>query len=198
MVSRRHLHGLHTHTVGAALGGLVWGSLSDRIGARRIAFIGAVAMSAGLTALKWQSDLQAALCLYFLIGAVGFASLFAPLIALTGLWFNERKGLAIGIVTAGGAIGQGVVPYLGRLLITEFGWRDAMLYLGVGYFVVLFPLVFLLRPAPSAGRPSDQAGRSDDNLWNVPHAITIPWLSLAGFSAASAGRAARASRAARH
>ena len=169
-----------THTIGAALGGLVWGGLSDRIGARMIAFIGAVGMSAGMIALKWQSDLSLLYVLYFLIGAVGFAPLFAPLIALTGLWFNERKGLAIGIVTAGGAIGQGVVPYLGQLLITEFGWRDAMLYLGVGYFVILFPLMFLLRPAPSAGRPSHQAGRSDDNLWNMPHAISIPWLCLAG------------------
>jgi MFS family permease len=169
-----------THTIGAALGGLVWGGLSDRIGARKIAFIGAAAMSAGLIALKWQSGLSLLYVLYFLIGAFGFAPLFAPLIALTGLWFNERKGLAIGIVTAGGAIGQGVVPYLGRLLITELGWRDAMLYLGIGYFVVLFPLMFLLRPAPSVGRPSHQAGRSDDNLWNMPHAISIPWLCLAG------------------
>jgi nitrate/nitrite transporter NarK len=79
-------------------------------------------MSAGLIALKWQNDLGQLYVLYFLIGALGFAPLFAPLIALTGLWFNERKGLAIGIVTAGGAIGQGVVPYLGRLLITAFGW----------------------------------------------------------------------------
>jgi MFS family permease len=168
------------HTIGAALGGLVWGGLSDRIGARKIAIIGAVAISAGLIALKWQSDLWLLYALYFLIGALGFACLFAPLVALAGLWFNERKGLAIGIVTAGGAIGQGVVPYLARLLITEFGWRDAMLHLGVGYFVVLFPLVFLLRPAPSAVRPSDQAGRSDDNLWNMPHAVSIPWLGLAG------------------
>jgi MFS family permease len=170
-----------THTIGAALGGLVWGGLSDRIGARKIAFIGAVAMSAGLMALKWQSDQWLLYALYFLIGALGFACLFTPLVALAGLWFNERKGLAIGIVTAGGAIGQGVVPYLGRLLITELGWRDAMLCLGASYFVVLFPLMFLLRPAPSAGRPSHQGDRSDDNLWNVPHAITIPWLCLAGF-----------------
>ena len=40
-----------THTIGAALGGLVWGGLSDRIGARKIAFIGTVGMSAGLIAL---------------------------------------------------------------------------------------------------------------------------------------------------
>ena len=168
------------HTIGAALGGILWGSLSDRIGAKKIAFIGAIAMSAGLMALRWQNDLWLLYFLYFLIGALGFACLFTPLLALTGLWFNQRKGLAIGIVTAGGAIGQGIVPYLGRLLITDFGWRDAALYLGAGYFVVLFPLMFLLKRAPSAGRSSSQADRSDSNLWNLPHALTIPWLALAG------------------
>src|SRR5262245_59591142 len=41
-----------THTIGASLGGLLWGSLSDRIGAKRIALFGAIAMSLGLIALR--------------------------------------------------------------------------------------------------------------------------------------------------
>lgn len=69
-------------------------------------------MSAGLAALQFQHDLWSLYLRYFLIGAAGFACLFTPLLALTGLWFSRRKGVAIGIVTAGGAIGQGVVPYL--------------------------------------------------------------------------------------
>jgi MFS family permease len=168
------------HTIGAALGGLFWGSLSDRIGARKIAFLGATGMALGLAALRWQNDLIVLYTLFFLIGAVGFACLFAPILALTGLWFNKRKGMAMGIVTAGGAIGQGIVPYILQLLITDTGWRDAALYLGIGYFIVLFPLIFLLRPAPSSASMSQQARMSDANLWGVPHTITIPWLALAG------------------
>ena len=168
------------HTIGAGLGGLFWGSLSDRIGATKIAFIGAAAMSAGLAMLPWQHELWSVYLLYFMIGAAGFACLFTPLLALSGQWFNAGKGLAVGIVTAGGAIGQGVVPYLLQYLTTEFGWRDAAFYLGAGYAVVLLPLLFLLRPAPSVAQ-SINANRSDSNLWGVPHAITIPWLCLAGF-----------------
>ena len=169
------------HTIGAGLGGLFWGGLSDRIGATKIAFIGTGAMSAGLAMLQWQNDLWSIYLLYFLIGAAGFACLFTPLLALSGLWFNQRKGLAIGIVTAGGAIGQGIVPYLTQLMTTEFGWRDATFYLGAGYSAILFPLLFLLRPAPSVAQPLGQAEQPNSNLWGVPHAITIPWLSLAGF-----------------
>ena len=83
--------------------------------------------------MRWQSNLWTLYLIYFLIGALGFAPLFAPMVAIAGLWFERRKGFAIGIVTAGGAIGQGVVPYITRLLITEVGWRDAALYVGVGY-----------------------------------------------------------------
>ena len=166
--------------VGAAVGGIIWGSLSDRIGARSIGFFGAFAISAGLMALRWQSDLTTLYLLYFLIGFAGFACLFTPMIALAGLWFNARKGLAIGIVTAGGALGQGIVPYVTRLMITEVGWRDAALYLGLGYLVILVPLMFLLRPAPVLLSSTGPSPASNDNLWGLPHTLTIPWLALAG------------------
>lgn len=167
-------------TVGAAVGGIVWGSLSDRIGAKRIGFFGAVAISVCLIALRWQNDLWLLYLLYFLMGGLGFACLFTPMVAISGLWFNRRKGLAIGIVTAGGAIGQGLVPYIARLMITSVGWRDAALYLGIGYFVILVPLLFLLKPPPVIVQSAGAVGRSSENLWGIPHPITISWLALAG------------------
>ena len=167
-------------TVGAAIGGVVWGSLSDRIGAKKIGLFGAFALSFSVMALRWQSELWQLYLLHFLIGGFGFACLFTPMVALSGLWFNERKGLAIGIVTAGGAIGQGIVPYLARLAITAVGWRDAALYLGVGYLLALVPMMFLLKPPPVIVQSGERVGRSDDNLWGVPHEITVPWLAFAG------------------
>jgi MFS family permease len=167
------------YSIGAAVGGLFWGALSDRIGARPVAFIGTAGMAAGLAALKWQGALWQLDLLFFLIGAAGFACLFTPLTALTGLWFNARKGLAIGVVTAGGAFGQGIVPYFGRLLITELGWRDAMLTLAVGFLAILLPLMFLLRPPPPAPGLAGQTAPHDGNLWNLPHNVTLPWLGAA-------------------
>ena len=58
-------------TVGAAIGGIVWGGLSDRIGAKWIAIFGAIVLSGGSMALRWQNDLRMLYLLHFLIGALG-------------------------------------------------------------------------------------------------------------------------------
>lgn len=167
-------------TIGAAAGGLFWGSLSDKVGAKHIAMFGVVMLSGSLMLLGRQDQLWSIYVLYFVIGGFGFACLFAPLLALVGLWFNRRKGLAFGIVTAGGAIGQGVAPVILQMVISASDWRDAITYMGAGYFVVMIPLLLLLRPPPVLEASAAEVSRSDANLWGLPHRISIPWLAFAG------------------
>jgi MFS family permease len=167
------------NAIGAGAGGILWGGLSDVVGPRRIGVFGAVALSLGLIAMRWQTELWSLYLISFLIGAFGFASLFTPMVALAGRWLSARKGLAIGIVTAGGALGQGVVPYVADLIITAAGWRDAAVRLGAGYLAILLPLVLLLRaPEDAANTASDQRA-FDANLWGISHKISIPWLAFA-------------------
>ena len=167
-------------TIGAAGGGLFWGSLSDKIGAKRISLFGVVMLSLALILIGRQDQIWAVYLLYFVIGGFGFACLFTPLLALVGLWFHRRKGLAFGIVTAGGAIGQAIGPVVLQMMISATGWRDAVTYLGVGYLVVMLPLLMLLRPPPVLTTATADVGRSDFNHWGLPHRLTIPWLALAG------------------
>ncbi|MFT5180699.1 MAG: MFS family permease [Alphaproteobacteria bacterium] len=167
-------------TIGAAAGGLFWGSLSDKVGAKRIAIFGVVIMSGSLMLIGRQDQIWAIYALYFVIGGFGFACLFTPLLALTGLWFNRHKGMAFGIVTAGGAIGQGITPLILQMLISATNWRDALLYMGAGYLILMIPLLLLLRPPPVLVASAADTSRSDSNLWGISHRITIPWLALAG------------------
>ncbi|MBL4733589.1 MAG: MFS transporter [Rhizobiaceae bacterium] len=167
-------------TVGAAIGGLFWGTLSDRIGAKKIVFFGAIVLSSQLMMLSFQSTLWSIYFFYFVLGAVGIGALFTPLLALTGLWFTKRKGLALGIVTAGGAIGQGAIPLAERVMISNWGWRDAMFYMGVFYLVTLIPVLFFLKQPPVLEGTKGSVKKSNENSWNISHKITLPWLSFAG------------------
>ena len=166
------------NAIGAGAGGILWGGLSDVISPKRIGLFGVFALSLGLIAMRWQSELWSLYLVSVLIGAMGFACLFTPMVALTGRWFNARKGFAIGVVTAGGALGQGAVPYVAGLIITAVGWRNAALALGLAYFVILLPLVLLLRSPPAATLAASKAEGPNENLWGISHRISIPWLAF--------------------
>jgi len=132
-----------------------------------------------MTLISFQSSLQMIYLLFFFMGFLGFGCLFTPILALTGLWFDKRKGLALGIVTAGGAIGQGVIPYIERVLISSVGWREAIFYLGCSFFVILVPVVFFLKAPPVLTVSNTNAKLSDDNHWGISHTISIPWITVA-------------------
>lgn len=118
-------------SVGMALGGLFWGRLADRLNIRTLLFIGSAGMVIALAALSFATSLWQIYAANFALGGLGFACLYAPVLAVTGLWFDRRRGLAIGIVTAGGALGQGILPYAANALIDGVGWRLAYAIIAV-------------------------------------------------------------------
>jgi MFS family permease len=153
-------------TVATGLGGIAMGYFADRVPVRRVALFGALVP--GL-AFAFLAELQSALGLYVLhalMGLVGIGAIMAPLNSLASLWLARNPGLAIGIVSAGGAAGQGLVPYFARHLILTEGWRQAYLILGVLFISVMVPLALLLRDAPhrQAVRPATPGGLSATRL----------------------------------
>jgi predicted MFS family arabinose efflux permease len=63
-------------------------------------------------------------------------------------WFDERRGMALGIAMAGIGIGATAVPQFARWAIDAFGWRAAYVALGALTFAVAFPSVALLVREP--------------------------------------------------
>ena len=140
-------------SVGMAVGGLVWGRLSDRLDIRLLLAVGGSGMVLSLLALAATQTLWHFYAANLMLGGFGFAVLYAPLVSAPGEWFVHRRGLAIGVVTAGGAAGQGVLPYLASILIRDLGWRFAFLVLGG---IVLVSLALAL---PQVRRPRGAGAR---------------------------------------
>src|SRR5579871_2178281 len=109
-------------TSGMAIGGVFWGRLSDRMDVRSLLAIGAAGMVASLLAMSMLESLLAFYIAHVVYGGFGFSVLYAPLLSTSGEWFPKRRGLVTGLVTAGGALGQGVLPFFASFLITVFGW----------------------------------------------------------------------------
>lgn len=167
--------------IGLAAGGIVMGRMADRTTTRRVSLIGAVALGLCLLAAAWADSLWQFYVLFFLAGFFGAGSLFAPLLANVGNWFKRSPGLALGIASAGQALGQGAVPFGAAIMISAIGWRDTLTAMGVIALAALIPLGLLIRQPPRPPVATTQGGSGADDESPVPLATNtvVTWLSIA-------------------
>src|SRR5690606_9883910 len=85
-----------------------------------------------------------------LVGFVGSAAMFAPLMADTSLWWVRRRGIAVAICASGNYLGGALWPPIIQHYIAEVGWRETYLWLGLFCFVVATMLALLMRRRPPA------------------------------------------------
>jgi MFS family permease len=166
-------------TTGMAVGGLLWGRLSDRLDVRLLLALGASGMVASLLAMSIAHSLPLFYVAHVIYGGCGFSTLYSPLVSTSGEWFPERRGLVMGVVTAGGAAGQGLLPFFASSLINAFGWRWAFVEIGCAFVVVLaFALPVLRWPQGTRAPVADHADAPDTARTET---VTVVLLALAAF-----------------
>jgi MFS family permease len=164
-------------TMGIA--GVLWGRLADRYGARVAVVFGAIAQPTALTLLAGINSLPQFYAFYIVLAACGVAAVNVPIIANVGLWFTRRKGTALGVLSAGGPLGQIIVAFVAGQVIVAYGWRAGYLALAVVYAVISIPLAFMVRTPPvlAAGRAGAHATGLGAPI--LPTSTVVAWLSVA-------------------
>ena len=150
--------------------GVVVGRLNDRFGPRLL--MAASAISYGLGFLLMAS-LDAPWQLYVLYGIlVGFGLSTHDVVTLSTVarWFVRRRGTMSGLVKAGTACGQLVVPLIAAGLIASHGWRTGCLVIGAVALMLLLVAGQVLRRDPrgmglqvDGGSPIHGSGRRGDD-----------------------------------
>lgn len=135
--------------VGFGLGGIFCGKWADKFGIMRVLMIGALATAAGYL----LASLSPNLCLFalahsVLIGCLGIASAFVPLMADTALWWNKHRGIAVAVCASGNYMAGSIWPPLVQMGIEQYGWRPTYLVLGVVCGVGMALLSLRMRQRP--------------------------------------------------
>ena len=167
-------------TVGMAVGGTVWGRLSDRIDVRVLLGVGGAGMVLSLLAMAGLQSLGLFYAASLAYGALGFSVLYSPLISTSGEWFPNCRGLVMGIVTAGGALGQGLLPFAGHIMIDVFGWRLAFAGIGAAMLASLALTLPALRWPSGTRAPITSTHGSPANAVSRQR-LTIAFLGTAAF-----------------
>src|SRR6202166_3904040 len=78
-------------------------------------------------------------------------------------WFDDRRGVALGITMSGIGLGAALIPQYTQFLIGNLGWRAAYAGLGLLTLIVAFPAVFLfIREPTKAKAAAAQSSASED------------------------------------
>ena len=88
---------------------------------------------------------------FLVLGVVGNGTAQMAYSRAVSSWFEARRGMAIAIVLAGGAVGAMVLPPFAESLIARYGWRQACVILGAMVLVIGPPMAArFLRERPHA------------------------------------------------
>ena len=142
------------YLAGAALSPVA-GWLGDRYGGRRMMLLGALAYCGVMILVAYTSQTWHLFLSFGLLRGAVQAIFMVPLMAVVSDWFRRRLGLGTGMLWAATGVGPAIMsPLLGNLL-TDIGWRDTFLLVGVvaGAFMLLLTLLFRDRPSDLGLKP---------------------------------------------
>jgi len=139
-------------TFTAALMSPLMGAIVDRFGAKRVILIGFVCEIVIFASFALQGpDLWSFYLRYFLLSAFALGTTHVAFARVITLWFDRRRGLALGIALSGVGIGGFIWPLFVQAMIEAYGWRMAYVLLAIAVGVIALPTIgWLLRDDPTS------------------------------------------------
>ena len=158
--------GVGSISLAFAFGQLWWGltqpfagAMADKVGAGRVLLLGVLLVAIGTFITPYMTSTAG---LIFAIGvlAAGGAGMAGPAVLMSAtarLIAPDKRGIATGVVNAGGSFGQFVMAPIAGALMLALGWASAMQVLGLIILLAL-PAAFVLKgnsmqAAPAGAKP---------------------------------------------
>ena len=134
--------------LGFGIGGMWMGRWADRFGIARVAALGALGVASGFVLAGLSGGIVGFALAQGLLGLLGIASTFAPLLADTAQWWNKRRGIAVAVCASGNYLAGTLWPPIAQWGVTQVGWRTTYLCIGLFCGIGMALLSLRMRTKP--------------------------------------------------
>ncbi len=138
-----------------AIASPIVGNMVDRFGPRLLLSAGLAAVGGGILLAAGAQNVWQFYLAYSVVAGIGFGTAATHVVStVVSLTFNQRRGLAVGIATAGATAGQFIViPILARVL-EHTDWRTSYTAFGIAIIAFVPVILAAIRPVrTSAASP---------------------------------------------
>jgi MFS family permease len=142
--------------IGSGMGGIVMGWIAGHVGMRRVVITCGMMIALGLVLASYGGLYQLYASNLVLIGLLGAAGMFSPMMAYVTSWFDRHRGSAIALVSSGQYVAGALWPLLLQIGVDELGWRLTM-RICAGVIAITIPALagwFFRRPPELAMYPT--------------------------------------------
>lgn len=103
--------------------------LSSRFSCRFVTIVGALLCSVGVFFSAFVPDLFYLYLTYGFVCGLGRSFTYTPALIVVGIYFNKRRGLAVGLATSGVGLGGFFFPPLVELMFDHYGFAGTFIIL---------------------------------------------------------------------
>jgi MFS family permease len=135
------------HIAIGIVSGFLVGWATDKFGPRLTLACGGTLIGIGFSLCSQASELWH-FYLFYGIASLGVGAFWVLPLATVQRWFVEKRGLTLGIVTAGAGAGAVVYAPVASSLVLTQGWRFTYLIIGIGTWVALMTAAGLMAHSP--------------------------------------------------
>lgn len=138
------------------------GRLNDALGPRIVLACTGTLYGVGFVLMSQVTAQWQLLVIFGTLIGLGLSSHDVVTLSTIARWFPRRRGIMSGVVKVGTAVGQIALPPVAAIMIVAYGWRTALLMLGIAASVLLLVAALSMRrpPAPAVGTAGIITGES--------------------------------------
>jgi OFA family oxalate/formate antiporter-like MFS transporter len=130
------------------------GKYIEKYGPRKVVIVGGVLTGLGWLLASMASSINILTVTYGIVGGIGVGIAYGVPVAMSGRWFPDKRGLAVGLTVLGFGFSAFFTANIANVLIASSGVMNTFRLFGIAFIIIMVILATPLVFPPAGWKPA--------------------------------------------